>query len=526
METPDTASHGLEAGPVKSALPVTQAAAANGHRASHGSLSVLGDGQTLSAIAPAVSPVFDADAFDAEILQAGHFAGGTPDDGPVTETYIVSGAAFSDGSALTGTFAVEYSSADDASATGTIVEVDLTTEGTTFLYNVPGQSDNTAVAFTNNTNSDYPDSWQSALFDSDARSDLALTWLTETPTTLAIDGSTGSVADTTYVEGATFPPNYIPLADGGTIETVCYLRGTHILTPTGETRVETLKIGDLVVTRFGGIRPILWIGRQTFERDTIAGDREKLPVRIRAGALGPQQPAADLYVSPGHSMLIDGHLVLAKALVNGITITQELPAASGACIDYYNPELDTHDCVIAEGAFAETFADGPGLRCRFHNAASYADLYPDAPPATQLRLCAPRPERGETLAALVRPIVERASHGIVPGPLRGAIDLITLPDRIDVWAQDTAHPLLPVTLEILLGDRVIGTSVALDHRADLEAAGVGNGRASLSFTCPVAITPEAVKSLRVRRASDGAELAMTEACRASLSVSIGLRKAA
>jgi hypothetical protein len=317
------------------------------------------------------------------------------------------------------------------------------------------------------------------------------------------------------------------LADGGTIETVCYLRGTHILTPTGETRVETLKIGDLVVTRFGGIRPILWIGRQTFERDAIAGDREKLPVRIRAGALGPQQPAADLYVSPGHSMLIDGHLVLAKTLVNGITITQELPASVRDDVDYYNPELDTHDCVIAEGAFAETFADGPGLRSRFHNAASYADLYPEAPPATQLNLCAPRPERGQTLAALVRPIVERASRGIVPGPLRGAIDLITMPYQIDVWAQDTAHPLLPVTLEFLLGGRVIGTAMALDHRADLEAAGVGHGRASLTFTCPVAITPEAAKTLRVRRASDGVELAMTESCRASLSASASkLRQAA
>jgi hypothetical protein len=521
METSYTANPGLEAGPVKSALPATQAAAANGHRSSHGSLSGLGDGQALSAIASAVSPVFDADAFDAEILQAGHFAGGTPDDGSVTETYVVSGAAFSDGSALTGTFVVDFSSTDDTSATGTITEVDLTTEGENFFYNVTGESNTAEVFYTTNTNSYYPDSWQASVGGPDD-SDLGLTWLTETPTTLATQGSTGDLGDTSYIDDTTF----VNLTVGGTVDAVCYLRGTHILTPTGETRVETLKIGDLVVTRFGGIRPIRWIGRQTFDRDAIAGDREKLPVRIRAGALGPQQPAADLYVSPGHSMLIDGHLVLAKALVNGVTITQELPAGVRDSIDYYNPELDTHDCVIAEGAFAETFADGPGLRCRFHNAASYADLYPDAPPATQLNLCAPRPERGETLAALVRPIVERASHGIVPGPLRGAIDLLTLPDRIDVWAQDTAHPLLPVTLEILLGDRVIGTSVALDHRADLEAAGVGNGRASLSFTCPVAITPEAAKSLRVRRASDGAELAMTEACRASLSVSIGLRKAA
>jgi hypothetical protein len=506
METSDTARPGLEAGPVKSALPATQASAATGHRASHGSLPGLGDGQTMSAIAPGGagdaestgSLVFDADAFDAEILHAGHPAGDTP---VYTWNY-----SFEDDS-------VAYSFQVTTSTTATNgAYKDLSISGTVGGQAITGL-DPGAFGLADDVEGIGP-----AYFDGLDSDGLGFTADGNTYNPFATGG--GSL----YVETATSdaPATNIVFST----DAVCYLRGTHILTPTGETRVETLKIGDLVVTRFGGIRPIKWIGRQTFERDAIAGDRETLSVRIRAGALGPQQPAADLYVSPGHSMLIDGHLVLAKTLVNGITITQELPAGIKGDLDYYNPDLGTHDCVIAEGAFAETFADGPGLRSRFHNAASYADLYPDAMPATQLRLCAPRPERGETLAALVRPIMERASHGIVPGPLRGAIDLIALPDRIDVWAQDTAHPLLPVTLEILLGDRVIGTSVALDHRADLEAAGVGNGRASLSFTCPVAITPEAVKSLRVRRASDGAELAMTEACRASLSVSIGLRKAA
>ena len=36
---------------------------------------------------------------------------------------------------------------------------------------------------------------------------------------------------------------------------LCFLRGTRILTPTGEVRVEDLQVGDMVVTRFGGMQP-------------------------------------------------------------------------------------------------------------------------------------------------------------------------------------------------------------------------------------------------------------------------------
>ncbi len=282
---------------------------------------------------------------------------------------------------------------------------------------------------------------------------------------------------------------------------MCYLRGTRILTPLGEVAVEALRIGDRVVTRFGGTRAIQWIGRQVFAAHSVA----EFPVHIRAGALGEQMPARDLWVSPGHSMLIEGRLILAKLLVNGVTITQG--PVMGAVIEYFNLDLGEHDCVIAEGTWSETFADAPGLRGQFHNAESYEALYPDASPPAELVLCAERPEHGAGLNAALRPVVARAAAGVSPGRLEGYVERIENGWKVTGWARDTEHTALPVLLEVCAGDEVLGTVLACDYRADLAEAGKGSGRCAFTFTAPRRLTPEMQTALTVRRAADAAVLA-------------------
>ncbi len=327
-------------------------------------------------------------------------------------------------------------------------------------------------------------------------------------------GFSSAVIDDFTPTSASLNPMYGAYTDDPSIHgdpSICYLRGTHILTPTGEMPVETLQIGDKVVTRFGGIRPIRWIGRQSFASRFLKRHSDQVPVRIRAGALGDRLPARDLYVSPGHSMLVGDQLILASSLVNGITMTQDWCPEE---VHYYQLDLGTHDCVIAEGTFSESFADGPGLRDKFHNLAQFEQLYPNHCPPDELVLCAPRPGRGHGLDDALRPIVARASAGIRPGPLQGWIDRITNNWKIEGWAQDASYPELPVLLEILLNNRPIGQVLACDYRADLKDAGFGRGHCSFIFTSPVKLQKEMLARLRVRRVSDGAEISMSDDCSA------------
>jgi len=129
----------------------------------------------------------------------------------------------------------------------------------------------------------------------------------------------------------------------------CVLRGTHVLTPNGEIRVEDLAIGDHITTVDGTAKPIKWIGRRSSDRIS----RDTLPIKIARSALGHLVPHADLFVSPLHAFYIDGILVPARNLVNGRSIVQCSPADFDT-VDYFHIELDGHDVMLTEGAPTET----------------------------------------------------------------------------------------------------------------------------------------------------------------------------
>ena len=170
---------------------------------------------------------------------------------------------------------------------------------------------------------------------------------------------------------------------GGGVSSNCFLRGTKIWTAEGEREIENLAIGDLLPTMSGGLRPVQWIGRYTVRKSDPSKPsvEDALPVRIARSALAPNVPHADLCVTALHGVLIDGVLVPAEALINGVTIARYEP--EGDEMEFFHIKLESHDVIYAEGVPAETLLHVDEF---FVNFAEYLRQY--GTPADEAR-CAP-----------------------------------------------------------------------------------------------------------------------------------------
>jgi hypothetical protein len=130
--------------------------------------------------------------------------------------------------------------------------------------------------------------------------------------------------------------------------------GTRIDTADGSRAIETLGVGDLVLTRDNGAQPILWIGARV-----SAADGDHAPIKFSKGALGNRK---DLLVSPQHRMLVDGWraelffgeeevLVAARHLVAG---NDRVHVQKMRTVTYMHLLLDGHQIISAEGTPCES----------------------------------------------------------------------------------------------------------------------------------------------------------------------------
>lgn len=204
---------------------------------------------------------------------------------------------------------------------------------------------------------------------------------------------------------------------------MCLLSGTAILTPRGQVCIEDLRIGDLVDTVRGEALPVKWIGRRAYRRSSQMWNEDVVPIRIRRFALDDSRPYRDLFVSPGHAFYIDDVLIRAQDLVNGRSITREVPDARDT-IEYYQIVFPTHEVVLAEGAPVESFLLENANYEGFTNFCEFARLYPGDHDASMAPF-APFVGYGgrEHLKALLR----LATGGLVkvPSPLQDAYEKIS-----------------------------------------------------------------------------------------------------
>jgi hypothetical protein len=147
----------------------------------------------------------------------------------------------------------------------------------------------------------------------------------------------------------------------------CYAPGTLLLTPDGENKIETLRVGDKLISPDGKAHTIRWVwsGQQPLDTD---GHADK-PVLVRQGALGAGKPNRDLIVSGQHRIVagaggqLDGAfsqpcMVPAKALIDLPGIRLMLGKRS---ITWHHVLCDTHLVVIANGCLSESLLLGPQI---------------------------------------------------------------------------------------------------------------------------------------------------------------------
>ncbi len=219
---------------------------------------------------------------------------------------------------------------------------------------------------------------------------------------LTLETATGSVVGTVNLLGKYTVASF-SLGSAG-IDFACFLRGTSILTPSGEVPVETLRAGDLVATMSNGFVPVKAVRTRSFTSSEARTTKVR-PVRIAAGALGDNLPHRPLYISPDHSMYLDGVLVPAQLLVNGRTITQP---PRNTEVDYIHVEVEPHDILIAEGAASESYLD-IGNQSHFARQGVLS-MFPTAEPKSWEDACAPLLLGGPKLAAIREQIAARADQ--------------------------------------------------------------------------------------------------------------------
>lgn len=214
-----------------------------------------------------------------------------------------------------------------------------------------------------------------------------------------------------YIGRANDSTGYVPAA------VPCFGMGTRIATSTGPRRVETLRPGDLVLTRDRGLQPLRWQGGSHVTAEGLAARPNLRPILISKDALGPGSPDRDLVVSPQHRVLIrsriahklfkDGEiLVAAKHLVGlpGIEVTS--PPGG---ITYVHLLFDRHEIVMSEGAWSESLFTGPQALESVSTAARQEifTLFPDLA-AGQI----PQPARRLLTGREARQLAERQRRNL------------------------------------------------------------------------------------------------------------------
>ncbi|MGL4309645.1 MAG: Hint domain-containing protein [Paracoccaceae bacterium] len=139
----------------------------------------------------------------------------------------------------------------------------------------------------------------------------------------------------------------------------CFTPGTGILTPQGPRPIESLRVGDTVLTQDNGPQPLRWIGQRRLSVAEMLARPNLAPVRVPKDAFGPGCPSRDLWLSPQHRLLLSGwRTQLAagydRAFAAACKIFGQATTPATRPVTYLHLLFDAHEVVIADGLACES----------------------------------------------------------------------------------------------------------------------------------------------------------------------------
>lgn len=198
-------------------------------------------------------------------------------------------------------------------------------------------------------------------------------------------------------------------------ECPCFTPGVMIATGAGEVPVETLSVGDKVVTRDNGLQTIRWVGSHRYHGRELASAPHLYPILIRAGALGDGLPERDMRLSPNHRVLVTSDqtalyfedrevLVAAKHLVNHRGVFE----VESIGVTYVHLLFDKHEVLLSNGCWSESFQPTDRSLAGVGNAQrqEVLEIFPDA----LKEMLGPRPARRVLSELEARKLFEKSEN--------------------------------------------------------------------------------------------------------------------
>lgn len=142
----------------------------------------------------------------------------------------------------------------------------------------------------------------------------------------------------------------------------CFTPGAMVETNRGPQPIETLSVGDKVLTRDRGFQPIRWIGNKTITGAELAANAALQPILIRQGALDPNLPTRDMLVSRQHCMLSKApraelYFGEREVFVRALHMAGQ-PGILHALVQevtYIHLMFDHHEVIMVDGVWSESF---------------------------------------------------------------------------------------------------------------------------------------------------------------------------